>query len=475
MHQIVLLERITFGPTPALLAEVASLGAAGFLEQQLSIPPAGTTGVLTGAHTLDASIEQRFQAYRDQSDNRPARELRHAAVVRAATHPGQLAEKMVDFWTNHFSTFSGSDDKNVRYAAASDDRDVIRRHAMGRFVDLLLANARSVSMLLYLDNYRSSATRPNQNYARELVELHTMGAGNGYDENDVEYLARVFSGWSLAGQLGTDGLRYEYNPSRHFSGPITIDITLPNGSVSTWSTPGRTGADGENDGVEVINWIARLPNTARFLATKLVRRFVSDDPPPALVDSAAQVYLANDTAIVPVLRHILSSRAFKDSRRSKVRTPFELVTAMMRATGSPIDRNHQGPATDSIDAQVTRLGQEMWAWPTPDGFPDNRNFWITTNTALRRWELAGRVGNNNLGGLPVDAGSLLPNPLPATIDLVIQGVADRLLVAVSETDITAIATYLQVATDAPTADVNLANTLGDIVGLLLSTPTFQYT
>lgn len=195
MHRSALLERITFGVTPAVFVEMESLGANGFLERQLSITPAGTRRVLTGNHTLDDDIESRFQFYRQMNSGRPARELRHAAVLRAMHHEGQLAEIMVEFWSNHFSTYSGTDDKNVRYAAASDDRDGIRAHAMGRFSDLLLASARSVSMQLYLDNFRSSRSRPNQNYARELMELHTMGAGNGYDEGDADQVSLGSRPW----------------------------------------------------------------------------------------------------------------------------------------------------------------------------------------------------------------------------------------------------------------------------------------
>ena len=479
MHRAQLLSKVTYGPTSVEIEQVASLGPVAFLDRQLSIPPADTTGVLTGAHSLDADIATRYRLYNGQNDGRPARELRHAAVIRAARHEGQLAERMVEFWSNHFSTYSGNSDKNVRYAAASDDRDVIRAHAMGRFSDLLLASARSVSMLLYLDNHRSTGRSPNQNYAREIMELHTMGASNGYDEDDVEQVARIFTGWGLAGDLATDGLRFEYRADRHFTGACEVTIVHPDGSVNTFSTPERPGGvGGEQDGIDFVNWLARRPNTANYLATKLVRRFVADDPPPALVASAAEVYLANDTAIVPVLRHILTSREFITSRAPKVKSPFELLVSMVRVTGATIDpefsNENDRPAARTISDHLSRLGQEMWEWPTPDGFPDDRNFWITTSTTLRRWELAGRFGNNSLNGLGVDAASLLPDPMPETIDLVVRALAARFGIPITQTDVAAITEFLGVATDTPVAEVALMPNLGDVIGLVLSIPANQY-
>jgi hypothetical protein len=132
------------------------------------------------------------------------------------------------------------------------------------------------------------------------------------------------------------------------------------------------------------------------------------------------------------------------------------------------------PATATISDQLNRLGHAMWSWPTPDGFADNRDFWISTNTMLRRWELAGRLGNSNLNGIAVNTMGLLPNPLPATIDLLIQALATRLGMTINEKDVTAITTFLGLATDAPLAGFNLTPVLGDIVGLLLSHPSTQY-
>lgn len=472
MRQARLIERITFGPTPALVDEVAGLGADRFLEQQLAYQPASTAGVLSGSHLLDGTFGDR---YRNRPDHNAPREMRHAAVVRAVNHPGQLAELMVEFWTNHFSTYSGQDDKQVQYAVATDDRDVIRRHALGSFADMVLASARSVSMQRYLDNFRSVANNPNQNYARELMELHTLGEGNGYDEDDVAAVSQILSGWGLSGRNDEGpGYRFEFQPNRHFSGPVTVDITLPDGTVAEWSTEGRSGPDGEQDGIDFINWLTRLPNAAQFIATKVARRFVADDPSPALVGAMAQAYLDADTDLVPMLRLMFTSDEFNTGRRTKLKTPFELLVGMLRTTGATVDRTSGSPAARTIETQLEALGQLLWGWPTPDGFPDDRNFWVTTNSVMRRWELAGRLANGQLQGLGVDLQALLPTPLPETVGELVTALAERLGTGIDESSVSALSMFMGAPHDAPLSEVRLDRDLGNLVGLLLSVPAYQF-
>jgi hypothetical protein len=249
---------------------------------------------------------------------------------------------------------------------------------------------------------------------------------------------------------------------------------LPDGRTASWSTPGRTGPEGEQDGIDFINWLVRLPNAAHFIATKLVRRFVSDNPPPSLVASTAEVYLANDTEIVPVLRHSLTSEEFVTARGPKVRTPFELLVGTFAATGATIDPTWDGAASNTITEQLDRLGQAMWQWATPDGFPDSGPFWISTQTMLRRWEFGGRAGNGNLNGITIDVPALVPTPVPAIARDVFLSIAARFGIALSPNDASAIGEYVAAASDTPTADIDLARNLGDILGLILSTPAFHY-
>lgn len=271
-----------------------------------------------------------------------------------------------------------------------------------------------------------------------------------------------------------EDVRFAFNPSRHFTGPLTVTITAPDGTPQVWSTPGRSGPGAEQDGIDFIDWLTHLPNTARFISRKLARRFVGEGASEALVASMAEVYLANDTRIVPVLRHMLTSAEFEATRRVKVKTPFELLVGMIRATGATVDRVAGGPATATIGDQLDRLGHAKWSWPTPDGIPDDPNHWITTSTLLRRWELAGRLANGRLDGITLDRASLVPSPAPATVGEHVRALATRLGTGVDETALSAICAFLGTTHDAPVAAADLARLGGDVIGMLLSAPAYQY-
>src|SRR5437588_523847 len=236
-------------------------------------------------------------------------ELQRAALLRAVYSERQLYELMVGFWENHFSIFANKDDD--RYLLTSYDRDTIRPFAMGRFRDLLGATAHSPAMLFYLDNWRSSVARPypatktkpagvdgglNENYARELMELHTLGVDGGYTQKDVQEVARCFSGWTIQKPY-EEGL-FLYRPGLHDDGEKVVlgHKILPGGGIA--------------DGERVLDILATQPSTAKFIATKLARRFISDDPPQSVIDRAAAVFLKTDGSIRETLRAIISSPEF---------------------------------------------------------------------------------------------------------------------------------------------------------------------
>jgi uncharacterized protein (DUF1800 family) len=316
-----------------------------------------------------------------QASRRILVELQTAKVARAVMSERQLVEVMVDFWENHFSVFAGKGPE--RYLLASYDRDVIRPHAMGRFRDLLESVARSPAMLFYLDNWQSQAERDrpvlrarrgraparglNENYARELLELHTLGVDGGYTQHDVIDVARAFTGWTLdAPRRGGGG--FIFRPQMHDAGEkVVLGHRLPAGR-------------GIEDGEMVLDIVAAHPSTARFIATKLTRRFVSDSPPGALVERAAATFARTRGDIRETLRTIVTSPEFfsRDAYRSKVKSPFELVVSAVRAVGATPD------STPRTARMIAMLGQPLFLHQAPNGYPETGAPWINTGSILNR-------------------------------------------------------------------------------------------
>ncbi len=340
-------------------------------------------------------------------------ELQRAALLRAVYSERQLYELMVDFWENHFSIFANKDDD--RYLLTSYDRDTIRPFAMGRFRDLLGATAHSPAMLFYLDNWRSSVARPypatktkpagidgglNENYARELMELHTLGVDGGYTQKDVQEVARCFSGWTIQ-KPNEEGL-FLYRPGLHDNGEkIVLGHKIPAGG-------------GMADGERVLDILATQPATAHFIATKLARRFISDDPPPSVIDRAATVFLKTDGSIRETLRAIVTSPEFFSpaTYRAKVRSPFEYVAAAMRALNADTDGDR--PVLDAIG----RMGQPVFGRITPDGYADRADQWLSSGAMITRFNFANALATNRIKGTSIDVSKLLSNVDPANKDSV---------------------------------------------------------
>ena len=329
-------------------------------------------------------------------------ELQRAKLLRAVYSERQLYELMVDFWSNHFNVFAGKDAD--RYLLTSYDRETIRPFAMGRFRDLLGATAHSPAMLFYLDNWRSSVPRPypakndkpagvdgglNENYARELMELHTLGVDGGYTQKDVQEVARCFTGWTIQ-KPNEQGL-FLYRPGFHDDGEKTVlgHRILAGGGIA--------------DGERVLDILATHPATARFIATKLARRFISDDPPPALVERAAAVFLKTDGSIRETLRAIVTSPEFFSTTtyRAKLRSPFEYVAAAMRALNADTDADRA-----VLDA-INRMGQPLFGRVTPDGYPDRANQWLSSGAMVARFNFANALATNRIKGTRVDFAKLL--------------------------------------------------------------------
>ncbi|MCW2667626.1 MAG: hypothetical protein JWN57_2588, partial [Frankiales bacterium] len=377
-----LLRRATYGPTPELLAEVKALGVSAWLDQQLAPQGIDDSQVerWVSGYSLLTKTPAELRAELSGGSWTAMDQVCRAHLVRSVWSKRQLFEVMVDFWSNHFNIATPSSE--VWDCKPLDDRTVIRPHALGRFADMLQASARSPAMLRYLDNADSRGSKPNENYGREILELHTVGLGAGYTESDMRQSALALTGLSVwnawdknvpAEQVGS----FRYRADFRYRGALT---------VLGWSHPNASAADGEAAITSYLNHLARHPGTARRLATKLCLRFVSDTPPASLVDTLAAVYLAHDTAIVPVLRALFASAEFAASIGQKVRRPYEDVVATLRTLQvQPSDPAGPGKAISDVLWQIGQLGHGPLGWHPPNGYPDVAAAWASPASTLGRW------------------------------------------------------------------------------------------
>ena len=396
-----LLNRLSYGPRPGDVARVATLGYDTFLEQQLhpeQIDDDLLDRRLAQYTTLAASNADLLRDYppgkqRTGAKGRPAQvivELELASMLRAVQSERQLLEIMVDFWSNHLNIYIGKN--QARLFKTSDDRDVIRANALGRFSDLLLASAKSPAMLVYLDNAENVATGVqlgkqvgglNENYAREVMELHTVGVDGGYSQADVTTVARALTGWTIGRGAAAAKGEFSFVPRLHDNGEKQIaflDLTLPAGG-------------GVAEGEQLLTRLATHPKTAARLARKLCAAFVSDDPPQALVDRAAQTYLDNGTDIRATLSMILRSAEFKASAGQKVKLPLRALVSAVRATGATVD----DPAM--LVRTLKGMGQPFFGWQSPNGYPQAGAAWVNTSGMLTRWNAAFALAEGRVRGV----------------------------------------------------------------------------
>jgi len=319
------------------------------------------------------------------------RELSSAALLRAAGSRWQLREVMVDFWSDHFNIDASKGE--CAWLKAADDREVIRRHALGRFRDLIAASALSPAMLWYLDgrtNRRATASeRPNENYARELLELHTLGADGGYAQIDVMEAARCLTGWTVRDRHRFRKGRVEFDPALHDDGEKhVLGRRIPSGG-------------GARDLDALLDAATAHPATARHVATKLCRRFIRDEPPASAVDEVAGAFRASGGDVRTTLRALLRTEAFRSpaARRTKLKRPFQLVASALRTTGARTDGGAQ------LLAALRSMGQSPFQYPTPEGAPDVARAW--TGTLLWRWRLATGLAEGTIPGTSLDVPGLV--------------------------------------------------------------------
>ncbi|HWJ81409.1 MAG TPA: DUF1800 domain-containing protein [Nocardioides sp.] len=362
--------RFTFGTTPRLVDDVRRHGLDGWLDRQLrpdAIADDRAAALDDWWPQLWLGPQELWQ--RHTSGVQPSWELMRDygswLLTRRIRTRRQVFEVMVAFWENHLHIAHSSD----AFTWRADYGRTLREHALGRYDDLLVAAVTHPAMLIWLDGANSVKTAPNENLGRELLELFTLGVGR-YTEDDVKDAAKVLTGWRVD-KWHTWAL--SYRSTDHYVGPVQVaDFTHPNADP-----------DGRAVTEALLRHLARHPATARTIARRLATKFVRDDPSEALVSRLAAVYLANDTAIVPVLRALLAAPEFAAAAGLKLRDPVEDLVATCRALGADFQQPGAGrAATEAIVWQTMDLGQLIGDWPRPDGMPLENRPWATTLRAL---------------------------------------------------------------------------------------------
>jgi uncharacterized protein (DUF1800 family) len=444
---------------------------------------------------MDPNAVPRAISDDSKRPQRVVEELAMAKTLRAIYSDRQLQQVMDDFWFNHFNVFAGKGE--VKWYLTSYERDVIQPHAFGKFRDLVTATAQSPAMLFYLDNFLSAdpnaaqrlaaqrATRQqmrrgpygypprpqpqqgknkktqqrglNENYGRELMELHTLGVDGGYTQKDVTEVARAFTGWTI--EKPREYPQFKFDERVHDPDP---KIVLGK----------KIHAGGIKDGEEVISLLSKNPNTARFISTKLARRFVSDTPPPALVDRMAKAFQKSDGDIREVLHTMIYSPEFwsRDAVRAKVKTPFELVVSSVRALGTDVD------TPMPLVGWVGRIGEPLYQCQPPTGYSDKAETWVNTGSLLNRLNFSLALAGNKVRGSRSDVSALLgaesSNDPKTALDRAVQvflggevapNTVDTLQKQLENPQV------VQAKLDDPVKQVDL----GVVTGLVLGAPEFQ--
>jgi hypothetical protein len=443
-----LLRRITNGITLDEINTVYAFGYNGYLEQQLNpaqIDDWSCDSRLVGYTTLGLPTPQLYAL----DSGLVQTQLIEATILRAIYSKRQLLERMVEFWTDHFNT----DINTVGILKTADVRDVLRANALETFPQMLVAQAKSPAMINRLNNQQNSRTAPNQNYAREVMELHTMGVTGGYTQQDIVEVARCFTGWRYI-TSSTDPNRgtFTFNTSSSVRDTGT-KIVLGN------TIPGVAGSAGINDGLTVLRILGEHPSTHRFLATKLLRWFISYDPTEAQITEIAEVIRQTGGDIRSVLRRVLSY-GYITWTTPLYKRPFHYIISGLRAMNAHMTRY------DSLRyTWLSGMGQIPFNWNPPNGYPHSFDFWGTL--VLPRWNFAFSLGvPGNVGGATIDMTALLAGANTA------QTVANRLDALLMggkmrAADKAALVTYL--SPNPPTT-----TRIRDAFGLALASPGFQW-
>jgi uncharacterized protein (DUF1800 family) len=394
-----------------------------------------------------------------------AADLVEGKLFRAIYGNRQLEEVLTDFWFNHFNVYL--DKGNDRFMVPTYERESIRPNVLGKFRDLLEAIATSPAMLFYLDNWQSVAPQQpsaanakqakqtkqakqnvrglNENYARELMELHTLGVDGGYTQQDIIEVARCFTGWSI--NQPKDGGAFIFNEKNHDKGEkVVLGVTIPAGG-------------GKEDGEKVLDILAHHPSTAKFISKELAQRFVADDPPPLLLDRMAETFRDSDGDIRAVLATLFASPEFfsQGAYRTKVKSPFEMIVSAVRATGAKVD--YAMPLAN----QISTWGEPLYRKLEPTGYSNVGAEWINSSALLARMNFAIQLGQNKFQGLQLDPKKFSPKPDVTAKEVLFTNASGQTLAAIGKT----LNEQKKKNTKPPPPNPGL------IAGLVLGSPDFQ--
>ncbi len=516
--ELIALNRMAYGPRPGDVARVQGMGFAAYVDEQLN--PNDADDALCNQKLADARLRIQYSAgmgypavdemrpLRTIVENwglaqlwtlsknpayqeriRPVEEVRTATLMRAVYSKWQLREVLVEFWHNHFNVDAYSDSR-ISATWTLYDRDVIRRHCLGNFRNMLRDVAKSIAMGFYLDNAFSRDGPANENYARELFELHTLGQENylnhlynrwrdvpgalegnpvGYIDQDVYEAARAFTGWTIAhGQTVSGSIRlpdtgeFAYAPLWHDNAQkrvlaFEIDSNQPQLS----------------DGETVIRLVSEHPGTARHICRKLCRRLLADDPPASLVNALANVWIANKDApdqIARTVRALLLSDEFANTFGRKVKRPYEVVVSFLRGANADVTPN------SSLFWQLQEMGYRMFNWGPPTGHPEESAAWLSTNGMLRRWNIINQLQSTWLKAATFDLPGQTPTGLTSR-QIVEFWIARLLAVAPPQSTINRLVDLMRQngSADAPPSGSaeEIADRIRSMVTLIAMTPEFQ--
>ena len=397
-----LVERTTYGGNRQWTDLAESMGYEGFIDWQLqgeAIDDGGLEDALAEflpTLTMDPETLSDY-TFEQRNFGEVQRDLTLATIIRQIYSPRQLFERMVEFWSDHFNVTINSVQSG--YFKALEDRDTIRPLALSSFEDLLIGSAKSPAMLFYLDNFSSTVEGPNENYARELLELHTMGVAGGYTEDDIKETARVFTGWSIRqpAYFNFYTLIHDFE-----SKTVLGELIEPTGL-----------SEGEN----LLRRIAEHESTARFISTKLIRRFVADDPEPGVVDAVAQAFLDSGGDVRATLKSLLMLPQVRQTLPLKLKRPNEFSASIFRSLEVDLDN---GALTAHYQALVAG-GQIPFSWPAPNGYPDARAYWQSTNGFLMRFNQAAALPGQAMASSPLLQEASVADGLDAQVNLLERG------------------------------------------------------